>query len=256
MAAEDYAGTSSVTYGATAGPLPRLLPRRPHGERQDVRRLRRRRPGSPRPPITSACWLLRRRRVVHGRDLLTREPGQPGGTGAATLANNEMLELQAFLNEGGKLLYTGRSAGWPRQRLRLQPGDHPAVLRQRRPDGRRRVPAAVGRLPAVLAGCPAVHRGRRHQRGHGRAVRHVGNRRRAVRGTAWTLNGGTAQTTTTPTTPGARRSRLLTTSSLHPPGATRSSRAIRWRRGTRASPGPLTRARVITTSIQAGPTSA
>ena len=47
-----------------------------------------------------------------GNDLLTREPGQPGGTGAATLANNEMLELRAYLNEGGRLLYTGRSAGW------------------------------------------------------------------------------------------------------------------------------------------------
>ena len=47
-----------------------------------------------------------------GNDLLTREPGQPGGTGAATLANNEMLELRAYLNEGGRLLYTGRHAGW------------------------------------------------------------------------------------------------------------------------------------------------
>jgi len=47
-----------------------------------------------------------------GNDLLTREPGQPGGTGASTLASNEMLELRAYLNEGGRLLYTGRSAGW------------------------------------------------------------------------------------------------------------------------------------------------
>ena len=47
-----------------------------------------------------------------GNDLLTREPGQPGGTGASTLANNEMLELRAYLNEGGRLLYTGRHAGW------------------------------------------------------------------------------------------------------------------------------------------------
>ena len=47
-----------------------------------------------------------------GNDLLTREPGQPAGTGASTLANNEMLELRAYLNDGGGLLYTGRSAGW------------------------------------------------------------------------------------------------------------------------------------------------
>ncbi len=69
-----------------------------------------------------------------GNDLLTREPGQPAGTGASTLANNEMLELRAYLNDGGGLLYTGRSAGMAvRERLRLQPRDHPAVLRQRRP---------------------------------------------------------------------------------------------------------------------------
>lgn len=47
-----------------------------------------------------------------GNDLLTREPGQPGGTGASTLANSEMLELRAYLNEGGRLLYSGRHAGW------------------------------------------------------------------------------------------------------------------------------------------------
>ena len=47
-----------------------------------------------------------------GNDLLTRIPGQPGGTGAATLANDEMLEMRAYLNEGGRLLYTGRNAGW------------------------------------------------------------------------------------------------------------------------------------------------
>ncbi len=47
-----------------------------------------------------------------GNDVLTREPGQPAGTGASTLANSEMLELRSYLNEGGRLLYTGRSAGW------------------------------------------------------------------------------------------------------------------------------------------------
>ena len=45
-------------------------------------------------------------------DLLSRVPGQPGGTGAETQANTMMLEVRAFLNEGGKLLYTGRHAGW------------------------------------------------------------------------------------------------------------------------------------------------
>jgi hypothetical protein len=45
-------------------------------------------------------------------DLLSRIPGQPGGTGAETLANSMMLQVRAFLNEGGSLLYTGRHAGW------------------------------------------------------------------------------------------------------------------------------------------------
>jgi hypothetical protein len=45
-------------------------------------------------------------------DLLSRVAGQPGGTGAETQANTMMLEVRAFLNEGGKLLYTGRHAGW------------------------------------------------------------------------------------------------------------------------------------------------
>ena len=45
-------------------------------------------------------------------DLLSRIAGQPGGTGAETQANTMMLEVRAFLNEGGRLLYTGRHAGW------------------------------------------------------------------------------------------------------------------------------------------------
>jgi Zinc carboxypeptidase len=45
-------------------------------------------------------------------DLLSRIPGQPGGTGAETQANTMMLEVRAYLNEGGRLLYTGRHAGW------------------------------------------------------------------------------------------------------------------------------------------------
>ncbi len=47
-----------------------------------------------------------------GNDYLTREPGQAAGTGAATLANSEILEIRAYLNEGGRVLNTGRHAGW------------------------------------------------------------------------------------------------------------------------------------------------
>jgi hypothetical protein len=46
-----------------------------------------------------------------GDDLLTRQPGQPGGTSTARLATEEMIDVRAFLNEGGKLLYTGKDAG-------------------------------------------------------------------------------------------------------------------------------------------------
>ena len=45
-------------------------------------------------------------------DLVSRVAGQPGGTGAEVQANAMMLEVRAFLNEGGRLLYTGRHAGW------------------------------------------------------------------------------------------------------------------------------------------------
>ena len=47
-----------------------------------------------------------------GNDYLTREPGQAPGTGASTLANSEMLHVRAELNEDGRLLHTGRHAGW------------------------------------------------------------------------------------------------------------------------------------------------
>jgi hypothetical protein len=46
-----------------------------------------------------------------GNDFLTREPGQVPGTGFATLGFREMLEVRAYLNEGGNLLFTGQHAG-------------------------------------------------------------------------------------------------------------------------------------------------
>jgi hypothetical protein len=46
-----------------------------------------------------------------GNDFLTREPGQVPGTGFSTLGFREMLEVRAFLNEGGNLLFTGQHAG-------------------------------------------------------------------------------------------------------------------------------------------------
>jgi hypothetical protein len=46
-----------------------------------------------------------------GDDYLTRLPGQPPGTGTARLAVEEMIDVRDFLNEGGKLFFTGKYAG-------------------------------------------------------------------------------------------------------------------------------------------------
>jgi hypothetical protein len=46
-----------------------------------------------------------------GDDLITREPGMVAGT-ASRLANDEMLAVRSYLNEGGRLFYTGKYAGF------------------------------------------------------------------------------------------------------------------------------------------------
>jgi hypothetical protein len=46
-----------------------------------------------------------------GDDVITREPGMQPGT-ASRLANDEMLAVRSYLNEGGRLLYTGKYAGY------------------------------------------------------------------------------------------------------------------------------------------------
>jgi murein tripeptide amidase MpaA len=46
-----------------------------------------------------------------GDDYLTRQPGQGPGTGTSRLAVEEMIDVRHFLNEGGKLFYTGKYAG-------------------------------------------------------------------------------------------------------------------------------------------------
>jgi Zinc carboxypeptidase/Immune inhibitor A peptidase M6 len=50
-----------------------------------------------------------------GDDLYVREPGQPGGTGTSKLADDEVVNVRDFMNEGGKALISGRAAiqaGW------------------------------------------------------------------------------------------------------------------------------------------------
>jgi hypothetical protein len=46
-----------------------------------------------------------------GDDILTRDPGMAPGT-ASRLANDEILAIRAYLNEGGRLLRTGKYAGF------------------------------------------------------------------------------------------------------------------------------------------------
>jgi zinc carboxypeptidase/immune inhibitor InhA-like protein len=46
-----------------------------------------------------------------GDDVLTREPGMVPGT-ASRLAQDLMLNVRSYLNEGGRLLYTGKYAGF------------------------------------------------------------------------------------------------------------------------------------------------
>ncbi len=46
-----------------------------------------------------------------GDDIITREPGMVPGT-ASRLAEDEMLQVRDYLNEGGHLLYTGKYAGY------------------------------------------------------------------------------------------------------------------------------------------------
>ena len=45
-----------------------------------------------------------------GDDVITREPGMAPGT-ASRLANDELLAVRQYIDEGGKLLYTGKYAG-------------------------------------------------------------------------------------------------------------------------------------------------
>jgi hypothetical protein len=46
-----------------------------------------------------------------GDDIITRDRGMVAGT-ASRLANDEILAVRGFLNEGGRLLYTGKYAGY------------------------------------------------------------------------------------------------------------------------------------------------
>ena len=111
-----------------------------------------------------------------GDDYVLRRPGQPGQTGQARAAIETELAMRDFLNEGGKLFYSGQSAGrqdteaYEFRNFGFPEPDEAAngpMVQRRRAGDRRRVRATGQRLRAVLPRC--VHLRRRRQRpGRGR----------------------------------------------------------------------------------------
>ena len=88
-------------------------------------------------PTTSACSSHYDAVVWYtGNDVVTREPGWGAGN-ASRLAMQELLEVRDFVNEGGRVLYTGQSAGQqytPASRhAAVRPVREPPVPRRPRP---------------------------------------------------------------------------------------------------------------------------
>ena len=119
-----------------------------------------------------------------GDDVVTREPGWDAGN-ASRLAMQELLEVRDFINEGGRVLYTGQSAG-----QQYTPGlgtqlYDPFENRQCRAD------------PAVMAGClacraPATRKATRSSTGSARRSRRPAagttrSRGSCSRSPAWTI---------------------------------------------------------------------
>lgn len=113
LAAEDYSGASSFPPGYPAGPRPLYLSYygdalAANGIGHDVYDVDGRGRKAP-----DALGVLSHYRAVvwyTGNDAITREPGWGPGN-ASRLAMEEVLEVRDYLNEGGRLLYTGQGAG-------------------------------------------------------------------------------------------------------------------------------------------------
>jgi murein tripeptide amidase MpaA len=113
MAAEDYTGATNVpAYPSVQGPFylsyytKALDANRIDYDVYDVDDRDRRSPD----------WLgvLSHYKVViwyTANDFVTREPYQVAGTGTSRLALDEQIDVRHFMNEGGKLFYTGQFAG-------------------------------------------------------------------------------------------------------------------------------------------------
>ena len=148
LAAEDYTGVSPVPARAPAAQVRRRLRRRA------------RPPPATAPTSTTSTRTAARRRdplgvLSHykavvwytGDDIITRDAGQPGGTGTAQArAGRRAVAVRDYLNEGGKLLSPART---PRTRsspaFPYSPARRAAVLQRRRCDH------ADARPPAAAA---------------------------------------------------------------------------------------------------------
>ncbi len=112
LSAEDYSGNSALpAYDSTSGPFflnyyEAALDAAGVGhDVYDVDAMGREAP--------DALGVLSHYKAVvwyTGNDLIVREPGQGPGTGVSKLVNDEILQVRDYLNEGGKLLYTGQNA--------------------------------------------------------------------------------------------------------------------------------------------------
>jgi hypothetical protein len=146
LAAEDYTGASS-NPGYPAGPRPFFLSYyanalSTNGIAFDVYDVDARNRTAP-----DALGVLSHYDAViwyTGNDLVTREPGWLGGN-ASRLANDENIEVRAYLNEGGKLLYTGKFAGHQATTVHGSQFFDPVANQQCRAD------------PVVFARCVALH---------------------------------------------------------------------------------------------------
>ena len=132
-----------------------------------------------------------------GDDVVTRELGWGPGN-ASRLAMQELLEVRDYVNEGGRVLYTGQSAGQQyttgSRRAALRPVPEPPV--QRRP-GRGALPGSVGSGDSqgdpieYIVRCGDHDAGRRQRSRDRGSVRRLRDRRAARRPDA---GGSTAPT--------------------------------------------------------------
>ena len=194
-----------------------------------------------------------------GDDNVTRPPGQGGGN-ADRLAMDEILEFRAYMNEGGRVLYTGAWAGQQYVRAgavgqqfydpkgigpcnpragRLRP---PAVPGARRLAERRR----DQRRPGVLARRVRAGRRRRARSRHGRALRRQRGRRSVRRPVMAVRRGQRGQ---------PEHERIVRVDQRHP-GAGRSSRSSTAgrRAGTTSRAGRSRRTPATSTSTPRSPT--